>query len=141
MSINGMEIICLHCEDGTSDKFYAVRIDNVGGSQPFQVVSSHGPAASPRAQGNQVKGSFATIDMAKNVQERLALEKTRKGYININHPGYRGRLRTAQVLEKIDTSRLIGYNGVTTEVTVTATIQITQTSNTGSTRAGRSIRI
>ncbi len=115
MSIGNREIIVLHFKDGTSNKFYAVYINLVGsqgGDNLYQVVTAHGPVTSSRAQGSQVKHTSGSIEGCRVIARSLAISKARKGYMAITDPSYRHSLTLEDVLAKLDTTRIVGMNGI-----------------------------
>ncbi len=111
---------CLHNYSGKHDKFYCVRIDLLwaattgSDTDKFQVVASYGKATAARAQANQDKGTFDSFSVACEAARRIAMDKVRGGYIDVEdhhydpHMDSKDELTREDILAKVDTSRIYG---------------------------------
>ncbi len=107
------EVSALHNREDGSDKFYVVRIDNVGGKKPYMVAGAWGAVSKESAQGTKSYGTFATLEEAAIAVNKLRQEKINKGYQDIENIMYRGKLTLKEAMDKIDTTRIVGYHEAT----------------------------
>jgi len=89
--------IILHCQEGSSDKIYIWAIRKVGNI--WEVVGKWGRRG--KNVSEQRKGSYHRKDTAESEAHSLAMAKEKKGYVDIDSPGYDGPLtRTSPEVAK-----------------------------------------
>ena len=85
--------IVLHCQEGSSDKIYIACVREsrlVSGAMAYQAVGKWGRRG--RNMTEQVKETYSEYRQAWAVAQSMAMTKEKKGYVDIESPGYDGPL-------------------------------------------------
>lgn len=119
MANSTKHITVLHCygthEGKNNDKVYVATIDLIGPGE-YRVNGYWGARTKERLTLDP-KGTYTTLDQAESARRELIMSKVKKYYVDIEFgmymssmAGSSARLTMNQALEKIDTSRIVGYN-------------------------------
>jgi hypothetical protein len=113
---NRIAVTILHClEPGVHDKLYIGRVDVMenGRETIYQATCSYGASTQMRLS-DHLKGRHGDFTSAAQEVQQMIDSKIKKGYVDIEDPGYRDGLSWSHCIQKVDISMTVGgVNGST----------------------------